>query len=69
MERRDLAFSIRDSAARLLPGAVLILPGCTFVGAGVGHLMGDPGPWTTVGLGLGASLWGLLLSIAPGRGR
>jgi len=29
-------------ARRLLPGALLILPGCTFIGVAVGQMVGDP---------------------------
>ncbi len=49
-------------ARRLLPGALLILPGCTFIGVAVGQMVGDPSNWTTVGMGLGVALWGLSLS-------
>lgn len=44
---------------RLLPGAVLIFPGCFFAFTAIGGIMGDQGAWTTIGMGIGATLWGL----------
>lgn len=63
MNRQDFPATIAAIARRLLPGAILILPGCTFIGAAVGQMLGDPANWTTIGVGLGAAIWGISLSL------
>ena len=39
-----------------LAAFLLVIPGMTSIGAGIGLLMDRPGPWTTIGLGAGAAL-------------
>lgn len=63
MNRQDFPATLAALARRLLPGAILILPGFTFIGAAVGQMLGDPANWTTIGLGLGAAIWGISLSL------
>lgn len=58
----------RRTAARLLPGLLLIFPGSFFAFTAIGGLLGDQGAWTTIGMGVGAILWGLSLTWSSPRG-
>lgn len=69
MKAQDFPATLATLARRLLPGAILIVPGCTFIGAAVGQMLGDPANWTTIGLGLGAAIWGISLSCSAAANR
>jgi hypothetical protein len=42
---------------------LLVIPGFTLIGAGVGLALEAPGPWTTAGLGAGLAAWGLIVAL------
>jgi uncharacterized membrane protein YedE/YeeE len=46
---------------------LLVIPGSTFVGTGIGLAFGAPGPGLTAGLGAGALLWGILVALGGAR--
>lgn len=67
MNSTDTFHAASALAGRLLPGALLILPGFTLVGVAIGQMFNDPSNWTTVGLGMGAAVWGISLSLSARR--
>lgn len=43
---------------------LLVIPGLTVAGFGLGLLAEQPLPWLLIGAGLGVALWGLIVAIA-----
>lgn len=41
---------------------LLVIPGCTIIGYGIGLLTGHPLPYGVVGFGAGLLSWGLIVS-------
>jgi hypothetical protein len=42
---------------------LLVIPGCALAGVGIGLLSDAPGPWTLIGTGTGATIWGLIVAL------
>lgn len=42
---------------------LLVIPGFTLIGTGLGLALDEPGPWRTVGLGAGLAVWGLVVAL------
>lgn len=42
---------------------LLVIPGFTFIGIGVGLSLEAPAPWTLIGLGAGLAVWGLVVAL------
>lgn len=42
---------------------LLVIPGCTTIGYGIGLLASKPLPYSVIGLGMGLLLWGLIVSL------
>lgn len=42
---------------------LLVIPGFTLIGAGVGLAQNAPAPWTAIGLGTGLVVWGLIVAL------
>ena len=43
---------------------LLVIPGCTTIGFGVGLLASAPLPYSVIGLGMGLLTWGLIVSLS-----
>ena len=46
---------------------LLVIPGFTLIGTGLGLALDAPAPWTTVGLGAGLAVWGLVVALRRPR--
>jgi hypothetical protein len=44
---------------------LLVIPGCTAIGYGVGLLAQKPLPWGIIGGSLGLLVWGLVIAFTP----
>ena len=42
---------------------LLVIPGFTLMGIGIGLAQEAPAPWTLIGLGSGLAAWGLVLAL------
>jgi len=42
---------------------LLVIPGATLIGVGVGMLLANPRPWGAIGLGAGSLIWGLVVAL------
>jgi uncharacterized membrane protein YedE/YeeE len=56
-----------EQESRASAAWLLVIPGSTFVGTGVGLAFGAPGPGLTTGLGAGVLLWGILVALGGSR--
>ncbi len=45
---------------------LLVIPGATLAGFGIGVLQGNPFAWIAIGAGAGAVLWGTIVGIGGG---
>lgn len=46
---------------------LLVIPGCTTIGLGIGLLASAPVPYSVIGLGMGLLTWGLIVSLSKQR--
>jgi hypothetical protein len=44
---------------------LLVIPGCTAIGYGIGLLASKPLPWGIIGAGAGFLVWGLIVALTP----